>query len=267
MGLPDFFALHPVFRRETLDRHLVLASGQAPSRDSVEELLRYHQRTGRIMAVRRGLYATVPPGGKPESAPVDAYLAGTLGCPGGVLGYHTALELHGLAYSSFEVIQILVPRQVRGWQFRGVTYCPIRPRHALGAEAFRLGVEQMDRRGIDIQVTTQSRTLVDVLDRPDLGGGWEEVWRSLESIRWVDLNEITTYLRRLGNATTSAKVGHFLEQHQSALHVEETDLKALESLRPKVKQYLDRGEKGRLSRRWNLIVPEVIWNRAWEEPG
>ncbi len=33
-----------------------------------------------------------------------------------------------------------------------------------------------------VRVTAFERTLVDVLDAPDLGGGWEEVWRSLEMV-------------------------------------------------------------------------------------
>jgi hypothetical protein len=74
-------------------RHLTEQGGREPNPATVRELLRYHQRTGRILAVRRGLFATVPPGSTPESAPMDAYLVGAMGCPGGVLAYHTALEL------------------------------------------------------------------------------------------------------------------------------------------------------------------------------
>jgi hypothetical protein len=44
--------------------------------------------------------------------------------------------------------------------------------------------------------------LVDVLDRPDLSGGWEEIWRSLETIEYFDLDEIVAYARLLDNATT-----------------------------------------------------------------
>lgn len=265
MSLPDFFALHPVFTREALVRHLAEMRGGEPNPGTVRALLRYHQTTGRILSVRRGLYATVPPGSTPESAPVDAYLVGALGCPGGVLAYHTALELHGLAYSTFEAVQILVSRPQRGWVFKGVSYRPVRPRESLGEVALALGVETMDRLGLDLQVTSVARTLVDVLDRPVLAGGWEEVWRSLEEMRVVDADEVLAYLDRLGNATTSAFVGFFLEQHREVLSVAEETLKALEPLRPKGKHYLNRAEGGRLAKRWNLIVPELLWERRWEE--
>jgi predicted transcriptional regulator of viral defense system len=123
----------------------------------------------------------------------------------------------------------------------------------------------MDRLGFDLPVTSAARTLVDVLDRPDLAGGWEEIWRSLEGLRLVDADAVMGYLERLGNATTAALVGYFLEQHQEALSVDEPTLKALESLRPRGRHYLDRKESGRLATRWNLIIPDAIWDRRWEE--
>ena len=265
MSLSDFFAQHPVFTRETLVRHLAEPPGGGPRPGTVRALLRYHQSTGRILSVRRGLYASVPQGSKPETAPVDAYLVGALGYPQGVLGYHTALELQGLAHSTFEAIQILVPRAQRGWTFRGVDFHPIQPREALGKSALTLEVEYVDRLGFDVPVTSAARTLVDVLDRPDLAGGWEEIWRSLEGLRLVDAAAVLRYLERLGNATTAGLVGYFLEQHRESLNVNEPTLKTFESLRPRGKHYLDRTKGGRLAKRWNLIVPEAIWDRSWEE--
>lgn len=267
MTLPTFFALHPVFTREALVRHLAEAGGKEPNSATVDELLRYHQRTGRILAVRRGLFATVPPGSTPEFAPVDAFLVAAMGCPDGVLAYHTALELHGLAYSSFEEVQVLVPRSQRAWTFRGVNYRPLRARESLGEAAMTFGVDLVDRQGMDIRVTSQTRTLVDVLDRPEWSGGWEEVWRSLEGLRLVDMREVQEYLTILDNATTAALVGFFLEQHREALHINETALARLETMRPKGRHYLSRTEGGRLAKRWNLIVPEPLWHRTWEELG
>jgi predicted transcriptional regulator of viral defense system len=41
--------------------------------------------------------------------------------------------------------------------------------------------------------TTFERTLVDVLDAPDFGGGWEEVWRSLEMVEYFDLAAVVEH--------------------------------------------------------------------------
>ena len=66
--------------------------------------------------------------------------------------------------------------------------------------------------------------MVDVLNRPDLSGGWEEIWRSLESVEFFDFDKVVEYALLLGNATTAAKVGLFLEQHREPLMVEEKHL-------------------------------------------
>jgi len=129
------------------------------------------------------------------------------------------------------------------------------------------GVTTVDRSGLDVRVTTLERTLVDVLDRPDLGGGWEEVWRSLESVPFVDLNEVVDYALLLGNATTVGKVGFFLEQHREPLHVSDEHLRPLQAHAPSGPHSIRRGAGGSnvFLPTWNLVVPRAIVDRTWEE--
>ena len=118
-----------------------------------------------------------------------------------------------------------------------------------------------------MRVTTLERTLVDVLDRPDLGGGWEEIWRSLGAVEFFNLDQIIEYATILGNATTAAKVGFFLEQHRESLMVEDGHLARLSALRPKEPHYLERTAKTeqKLVAKWNLVVPAALIERAWEQ--
>ncbi len=106
---------------------------------------------------------------------------------------------------------------------------------------------------------------MDVLDRPDLSGSWEEIWRSLESIEFFDLDKVVEYAILLGNATTGAKVGFFLEQHRELLMVEYRHLKLLNDMRPRQPHYLDRAKRksGRLVSEWNLVVPREVFERSW----
>ena len=97
MKLTEFLAQHAVFTVAELDRFLAnRGSGNPNTRKS---LLSYHRRQGRIIPVRRGLYATVPMGTDSASAPVDPYLLAAKMTEDAVLAYHTALEFHGRAYS------------------------------------------------------------------------------------------------------------------------------------------------------------------------
>ena len=83
-----------------------------------------------------------------------------------------------------------------------------------GQECF--GVETANRSGLAVRVTSLERTLVDVLDRPATSGGWEEIWRSLESVEYFDIEQVTECGLLLGNATTVAKVASILSSTQSS---------------------------------------------------
>ena len=129
------------------------------------------------------------------------------------------------------------------------------------------GVVTAERLGFPVRVTSLERTLVDVLDRPRLSGGWEEVWRSLESVEFFDVEAVMDYARLLGNATTAAKVGFYLEQHGESLMVEPDQIEHLRRHRPRRPHYLDgaRNGRGRPVSAWNLVVPREVVDRAWEE--
>jgi predicted transcriptional regulator of viral defense system len=124
-----------------------------------------------------------------------------------------------------------------------------------------------DRTGLDVRVTGLERTLVDVLDRPDLTGSWEEIWRSLELVEFFNLDVVVEYVSLLDNATTAARVGFFLEQHRESLMVQDVHLKALQKLRPRQPHYFDRARRkdGRLVKQWNLVVPSAVMTRSWAE--
>lgn len=231
-------------------------------------LLAYYQRTGRLVRARRGLYVVVPPSVSPDACPVDPYLLAAKAAPDAVLAYHTALEFHGRAYSVFQRFHYLSREQQRPWSFRGYAFRRVAVPKALRCKrAWDVGVKISERAGEEVRVTSLERTFVDVLSRPDLAGGYEEVWRSLESVEFLDLDKVTAYALLLANATTAAKAGYFLDQHRSELMVEEAHLKKLRAIRPRMPHYLERGKKQetRLVADWNLVVPRRLFERSWRE--
>ncbi len=262
----EFFRKHPVFTGEELARHLS-SQGEVGERTQ-EALLAYHRKTGRVVRVRRGLYAVIPPGADADSYPVDPFLIAAKLTPDSVLSHHTALEFHGKAYSvytqfTYSACRPIEPLRFRSHVFRGMRF----PNTLLRAGKAHVGVSTPERAGTELRVASLERTLVDVLDRPDLSGSWEEIWRSLESVEFFDLDKVVEYALLLGNATTGAKVGFFLEQHREPLMVEDRHLKALHDLRPRQPHYLDRARRtsGRLVPEWNLVVPGEVLERVWEE--
>ncbi len=261
-----FLARHAVFTVEELDRFLSdRGSGKPATRKS---LLAYHRRRGRVVPIRRGLYATVPLGMDPATASVDPYLVAAKLTDDAILAYHTALEFHGRAYSvHWRLVYVSawrsLPLKFRAHEYRRAPVPPplIRKRRQM------FGLTRQNRSGVELRVTNHERTLVDVLDRPDLTGDWEEIWRSLESVEFFDLDQVIEYTRLLGNATTAAKVGFFLEQHRETLMVEQNHLDVLRRLRPKQPHYLVRPKRGACKwvKDWNLMIPAEVLNRSWEE--
>lgn len=262
----EFFRKHPVFTTDELAAHL--ASRGSLGTRTREALLAYHVRAGRLVRVRRGLYAVVPPGADAGSFPVDPYLVASRLTPDAVLSHHTALESHGRAYSAWEHFTYLAARPSSPLTFRSNVFRGTRfPEALIRTCSTTHGAVTVERAGLPVRVTSLERTLVDVLDRPRHSGGWEEIWRSLESVEFFDIQEVVDYVLLLQNATTAAKVGFYLEQHSESLMVEWVHLEELRRHRPRQPHYLDgaRDGRGRLSAGWNLVVPREVMDRAWEE--
>ncbi|MBW2560080.1 MAG: type IV toxin-antitoxin system AbiEi family antitoxin domain-containing protein, partial [Deltaproteobacteria bacterium] len=72
MKLNEFLSQHDVFTVEELDLFLFEKGSGNPN--TRKALLTYYRKQGRIVPVRRGLYAVVPFGSLPDSSPVDPYL-------------------------------------------------------------------------------------------------------------------------------------------------------------------------------------------------
>lgn len=257
-----FFASRCVFTTEEFGDALGLA------RRSRDSLLGYYRRQGRILPVRRGLYWVAQPGENPDNASFDPYLIAARMTDDTVLAYHTALEFHGRAYSGFSEFQYLTERAARSVTFRGWQFRPVRlPKALLKAGEACFGVEQYDRAGHSVDVAGLERTLVDTLDCPELCGGWEEVWRSLEMVEFFDLDQVVAYALLLDNATAIGKVGWFLECHRDNLMVEEQYLRSLQRQSPRQPRYINRRDSGPtcMISKWNLIVPEALAERRWGE--
>jgi len=258
-----FLKQHKLFRVEQFEA----ATGLSGSARKAS--LDYHRKRGHILPVRRGLYWVVPAGSRPENCPVDAFLVAGYISADAVLAYHSALELHGRAYSSFNEVHFLTGLKIRPFEFRGVHYRAVSvPPALIRAGQQNLGVQSTDRAGETLKVTALERCLVDALDRPELCGGWEEVWRSLEMIEYLDLALVCRYVAALGNATTAAKTGWFLDENRDRLMVDDNTLDTLQAQRPASPHYVDRGsrEPSHFLARWNLVAPASLTDRSWEEP-
>ncbi len=260
-----YIATHPVFRfDEFLAEHA--RDGRRQRTASVSSL-RQHLAAGNLLRVRRGLYASVPRGVRPEEHQVDPYLVASKLADDAIVAYHAALQLLGKAHSLSHQITYLTRYRLRPFEFQGTRFIPVLAPAAVRAlPDFGGHIIEVPRHGGRVRVTDHERTAVDVMDSYEYGGGFEEIWRSLSSIEFFDIDAIIEYVRRLRAASTAARIGLFLEQHRERLMVEDRHIDALRALAPKQPRYFDgRRSPGRLVAAWNLIVPEEILDGSWEE--
>lgn len=265
MSFETFFKEHPLFHHEELVEYM--KSSGSYNQNTLKAVLQYHLAKKHLSRIRRGYYlvANHYSGIRVES---DYLLIAGRMAQDAVISYHTAMEFHALAYSVGPIVYFNSDERIGSFVCEYGQYQQIIHPRALKPEDLFLETKSHDRMGMDIRVTSIERTLVDCLHHPELSGGWEEIWRSFESIHFLDIERAIRYALRLGNATTIAKLGFFLAQHQEQFSVKEDQLVQLMQYRPKSRHYMDKKNQTEMksSKRWNLIVPQAVINKTWEEP-
>ncbi len=188
--------------------------------------------------------AVVPEGFEPDSYMVDPYLIAAKATDDAIVGYRSALALHGYSYSVHNtMIYLTAKRESTKFAFQGTEYIGVtQPTALLKGEQEFASVDLVDRAGMQIRVTSLERTLVDCFDRLDLAGGIEEAWRSLEAVSYFNIKLLLNYLVLLDNAVTMAQVGFFLDMSKERLHGSKRDFDFLRSGRPRHPTYMFRGE-------------------------
>lgn len=267
MGSLDFFGAHPVF---TLEEYAdSRRQGGSAHPRTVENLLADHVKAGRVLRVRSGLFASMPAGTNPVTFSVDPYLLAGHLASDAVVAFHAALQFRGKAYSIWKRYPYLTRKRCRplSLSFQGAEYVAVQASKSIRNHPdLGGGVVEERHAGGTVRVTTFERTLVDLMDAPEHGGGWEEIWRSLEMVEFFDLDEVVRLALDRSSALTVARVGFYLDQHRDALMVEDRHLAPLQARAPRQPRYLDRKrDSGRVVKAWNLVVPLRVLNRQWEE--
>lgn len=220
-------------------------------------------KEGKLCRIQKGLYGVLEPTDDPTRYLPDKFLVGGKIRKGGFLGYHTALELHGCAYSAFyNTVYVCVKPRARfdPFSFRGLEFRPV------FVQETDIGTEAMRYAGQEIRVSTKERTFVDCLHRVGYAGGWEECLKSLQALGGLDFEKLFAYLFRRRNRFLLRKVGFALEllKKNSVFYSHLKD-EQLEKLRQRARgppSYLEPAERATLSKDWYLYIPEGFEERA-----
>ena len=248
----EFLHTHALFSRNEFVAAMRLRGPNAPA--TLTKHLQKWRREGRLLVVRRGVYLRLAEGQAAANLSVDPLALASRLAPDATLAYHSALEALGHAHSVFERVYFVTWTKAKSIRFQDRAYVPVQPRARL-RRAKDLCVVRLERAGLELRATSLERTLVDVLDRPDLAGGIEEVWRSLASIEALDFAVLARYAELIARPLLTARLGYVLDSHAHRWLTPPRLLATLEARRPAGPVYLDRRQPGRLVKRWNLMVP------------
>ena len=253
-----FFSATPVFTRADYAR----AVGRAPADKTVTAMLSQHVKAGNIKRIARGLYASVPKHADAATWWVDRFLLASRLRPEAVIGYHSALELHGYAYTAEFDVQAIAPGEPGLFKTKEFSCRFVRPTTPLGPES----ITTVDRLGQAVAVTTLERTVADLFDRPDLAGGAEEVLKSLDLVRYLDPAKVVDYIELLDNRSLASVSGWWLEKRRAALGVADDVLARLRTRLPRSKHYALGAEPGHavLVEPWRVLLPTQAVDAAFE---
>jgi predicted transcriptional regulator of viral defense system len=213
-------------------------------------------KDGKVGKIKRGLYFGTPFDQLDEKFEVDRYILANKIENGYALGYHSALELHGAAYSAFNNIFILIKKQhrFRPFRFQNVTYVPVINKHH-GRHQITINYKNKE-----VIVTDPPRTFVECLSRVDLCGGWEECLKSLANLKGVEVSDVKEVLKIYQNKTLELKTGYVLEllskRSPYYSHIRYDDLKPIKPQKNWVPVYIDRNVPSKLIKKWGLYIPE-----------
>lgn len=216
------------------------------------KLFAYLARRGWLSRVRRGLYVAVPlDTRRPGEWTEDAWVVAERTFSPCYIGGWSACQYWGLTDQVFRTVLVVTGRKVRGREpvIQGTPY-----RVTVRSEDKLFGTTIVWRQQVRVRVSDPSRTIVDLLDDPTLGGGMRNVADVVHEYltgEYRDDDLLIAYADRLGNRAGFKRLGFVLEHLgidapglvEACLERRSAGLVALD---PSVQL------KGRIVRRWGI---------------
>ena len=221
LGRASRAQLTRVLRKATGTVTPALAAGALTiSRTDAAKLLARWASQGWLRRVRRGLYVPVPlESESAEVPPEDAWLLAAAAFAPCFMSGWTAAEHWGLTEQVFRTVLVSTSRRLRnrkpvlgGVDFRVRT---------VSSSAF-FGTKQVWRGRVRVQVTDPSRTIIDLMDDPSLGGGLRssvDMLRNyLDSKEYRNVALLIDYARQLGVGAVFKRLGFLLQEYAPSEH-------------------------------------------------
>lgn len=169
-------------------------------------------KKGKLARIKRGLFCLVPPGtrGSEKGYPQNWFLiARALAADKPYfISHYSAMQLHGMTSQSIQTIFISQSVQRRSPQELRIPirFVTVPKKRFWGLEEKWVTNEEK------IWVSDRERTVCDILDRPDLGGGISEIARGLWLVKKeIGASKLVRYAKRFGSYAAAKRLGFLME--------------------------------------------------------
>ena len=221
------------------------------SKSSAVKLLQRLRVKGIVQHIRKNLYTTVDlSSGQPT---VNRFEVASSVTPSSYVGWHTALEFHGLAHQVYYKAYVGSESRFNRFTFGGTEF-----EHCIApiTTNFQAGVVT-PAHSPNVRVTDLERTFVDCCDRIDRSGGAGELIHCLEGIVMLDEGKLRHYLELYGKAFLYQKTGFMLERIQSQAHISDQLIAYCRKNAGNSVKWLTNGsDSTHYVSRWKLYVPD-----------
>lgn len=217
-------------------------------------LLAYWTERGWLVRVRKGLYITVPLGSiNPAERREDSWIIAASLFEPCYIGGWSACEHWGLTEQIFKDLVVITAHKIRERKI-SIQETPFILKRVQKEKIF--GTKIVWRQQTKVKVSDPSRTLVDILDDPSIGGGMrhiaEIVSQYLEG-EYKDTGKLFDYIKMINNRTVYKRLGYIVEtlnlKYPSLIETCQANIsKGYSLLDPTI------SAKGPFLRRWNLQV-------------
>lgn len=223
--------------------------------DTSKTLARWVKQ-GWLIRVRRGLYAIVPlDTSQSEYTIVDPWVVVPELFPPCYIGGWSALEYWDFTEQIFKNICVLTEQvHKKNVEIYNTTFMLTKI-----SREVNFGTKIVWRQNQKILISDPHKTIVDILDNPDLGGGIEHTIDSIKEYlksKFSDIKKLSEYGLKMNNGAIFKRLGYISEN----LLGKEHDLTEIcRNNLTKGYAYLDPNIKeSSLITRWNLFIPKNI---------
>ncbi len=170
-------------------------------------------KKGKLVRIKRGLFCLVPPGAKDlkKAYPQNWFLIAKAlaGESPYFISHYSAMQLHGMTTESIQTIFISLPYQQhrpKGLRIP-IRFMTVPKKNFWGLEEKWITNEEK------AWVSDRERTILDILDRPDLAGGISEIARGLWMMKnEIEVRKLIDYVKRFDSYAVAKRLGFLLEK-------------------------------------------------------